>query len=159
MELRQFGISVVVVQPSFVGTEINVTGHMATNGGAVNDSVRRWALPQFADADVDDPEPDPSLTIDPARLAGQFLSPFALLTITAGDAPGTVIVAGARRRDVDDDGWQPPPEPPITFAFFASDHAVSVDAPAPTRIMRCNLGVDRDADWVQWGGRIAPRIS
>jgi NADP-dependent 3-hydroxy acid dehydrogenase YdfG len=37
MELRQFGISVVVVQPSFVGTEINVTGHMATNGGTVAD--------------------------------------------------------------------------------------------------------------------------
>jgi NADP-dependent 3-hydroxy acid dehydrogenase YdfG len=37
MELRQFGISVVVVQPSFVGTEINVTGHMATNGGAIAD--------------------------------------------------------------------------------------------------------------------------
>jgi NADP-dependent 3-hydroxy acid dehydrogenase YdfG len=37
MELRQFGISVVVVQPSFVGTEIDVTRHMATNGGAVAD--------------------------------------------------------------------------------------------------------------------------
>jgi NADP-dependent 3-hydroxy acid dehydrogenase YdfG len=37
MELKQFGISVVVVQPSFVSTEINVTRHMATNGGAVED--------------------------------------------------------------------------------------------------------------------------
>lgn len=37
MELKQFGISVVVVQPSFVGTEIDVTRHMATNGGAVAD--------------------------------------------------------------------------------------------------------------------------
>src|SRR3954468_10055559 len=37
MELKQFGISVVVVQPSFVGTEIDVTGHMATNGGGVAD--------------------------------------------------------------------------------------------------------------------------
>ena len=131
----------------------------STNGGAVNDSVRRWALRQFTDADVDDPEPDPSLTIDPAKLAGQFLSPFALLSVTAGDAPGTVTVAGARRTDVDDDGWKPPPDPPITFAFFASDHAVSVDAPGPARILRCNLGAERDADWVQWGGRLSPRIS
>ena len=37
MELRQFGISVVVVQPSFVSTEIDVTRHMTTNGGAVDD--------------------------------------------------------------------------------------------------------------------------
>jgi NAD(P)-dependent dehydrogenase (short-subunit alcohol dehydrogenase family) len=37
MELKQFGISVVVVQPGFVGTEIDVTRHMATNGGAVAD--------------------------------------------------------------------------------------------------------------------------
>ena len=37
MELKQFGISVVVVQPSFVSTEIDVTRHMATNGGAVAD--------------------------------------------------------------------------------------------------------------------------
>lgn len=37
MELKQFGIGVVVVQPSFVTTEINVTRHMATRGGAVAD--------------------------------------------------------------------------------------------------------------------------
>lgn len=37
MELRQFGISVVVVQPSFVSTEIDVTRHMATKGGAGED--------------------------------------------------------------------------------------------------------------------------
>jgi len=37
MELKQFDITVVVVQPSFVGTEIDVTRHMATNGGAVAD--------------------------------------------------------------------------------------------------------------------------
>lgn len=37
MELEQFGIEVVVVQPSFVGTEIDVTGHMATNGGGMED--------------------------------------------------------------------------------------------------------------------------
>src|SRR3954462_11063566 len=37
MELKQFGISVVVVQPSFASTEIDVTRHMATNGGAIAD--------------------------------------------------------------------------------------------------------------------------
>lgn len=37
MELKQFGINVVVVQPSFVSTEINVTKHMATSGGAIAD--------------------------------------------------------------------------------------------------------------------------
>jgi CubicO group peptidase (beta-lactamase class C family) len=131
----------------------------ATNGVAVNDVVRRWALRQFADADVDDPEPDPSLMIDPAKIAGQFLSPFALLTVTAGDAPGTVTVSGAPRTDVGGDGWRPPPEPPITFAFFASDHAVSLNAPGPMRIMRFNIGADRGADWVQWGGRRSPRVS
>jgi NADP-dependent 3-hydroxy acid dehydrogenase YdfG len=39
MELKPFGISVVVVQPSFVGTEINVTHHMTTNGGSIADYV------------------------------------------------------------------------------------------------------------------------
>src|SRR3954452_17060752 len=37
MELKQFGISVVVVQPSFASTEINVTQHMAASGGAIAD--------------------------------------------------------------------------------------------------------------------------
>ena len=37
MELKQFGISVVVVQPGFTSTEIDLTGTMATNGGAVAD--------------------------------------------------------------------------------------------------------------------------
>src|SRR3954464_825656 len=37
MELRQFGISVVVVQPGFTSTEIDLTSNMATKGGAVAD--------------------------------------------------------------------------------------------------------------------------
>ena len=37
MELERFGIEVVVVQPSFVGTEIDVTGHMLSNGGGMED--------------------------------------------------------------------------------------------------------------------------
>ena len=39
MELKQFGISVVVVQPSFASTEINVTQHMASSGGTIADYV------------------------------------------------------------------------------------------------------------------------
>jgi NAD(P)-dependent dehydrogenase (short-subunit alcohol dehydrogenase family) len=39
MELKPFGISVVVVQPSFVSTEIDVTRHMARNGGTVADDA------------------------------------------------------------------------------------------------------------------------
>ncbi len=37
MELRQFGISVVVVQPSFAATEINATQHMTSSGGVIAD--------------------------------------------------------------------------------------------------------------------------
>lgn len=39
MELKQFGINVVVVQPSFVSTEIDVTSHMTRHGGDVADYV------------------------------------------------------------------------------------------------------------------------
>lgn len=39
MELRQFGISVVIVQPSFASTEIDVTKHMASSGGTIADYV------------------------------------------------------------------------------------------------------------------------
>src|SRR3954469_22072693 len=37
MELKQFGISVVVVQPGFTATEIDLTGSMAANGDGVAD--------------------------------------------------------------------------------------------------------------------------
>lgn len=37
MELKAFGIDVVVVQPSFTSTEIDVTQHMAASGGAIAD--------------------------------------------------------------------------------------------------------------------------
>lgn len=37
MELKAFGIDVVVVQPSFASTEIGVTQHMASSGGAIAD--------------------------------------------------------------------------------------------------------------------------
>ncbi|UTI65313.1 SDR family oxidoreductase [Paraconexibacter antarcticus] len=35
MELKQFGVEVVVVQPSFASTDIDVTQHMASGGGAI----------------------------------------------------------------------------------------------------------------------------
>jgi NAD(P)-dependent dehydrogenase (short-subunit alcohol dehydrogenase family) len=51
MELKQFGISVVVVQPSFVSTEIDVTRHMATKGGAVADhAMLERALTAYLEA-------------------------------------------------------------------------------------------------------------
>jgi NADP-dependent 3-hydroxy acid dehydrogenase YdfG len=37
MELKAFGVDVVVVQPSFASTEIGVTQHMAASGGAIAD--------------------------------------------------------------------------------------------------------------------------
>src|SRR3954447_25037330 len=37
MELKQFGISVVVVQPGFTSTDIDLTGTMTAKGGAVAD--------------------------------------------------------------------------------------------------------------------------
>jgi CubicO group peptidase (beta-lactamase class C family) len=125
----------------------------ATNGGAVNDDVYRWAMANVAHAPVVDPQPDPTLSVS---CVGEFLSPFARLSIASGAAPGTVVVTTAQRDD--HDGWKPPPEPPITFGFFAPDHAVSLDAAGAIRIMRVSIGADGTADWVSWGGRRAPRI-
>lgn len=53
MELKQFGISVVVVQPSFVSTEIDVTGHLTTSGGEVADyAVLERQLTAYLEAQI-----------------------------------------------------------------------------------------------------------
>lgn len=127
----------------------------ATNGAAVNEEVRRWALERFAGIRERDPEPDPSLAVDAASFTGRFLSPFALLDVTAGERPGTLLVTASQRDDVE--GWKPPVDPPTTFAFFRPDHAVSVDAAGPARIVRFGLE-QRRASWLSWGHRRAPRV-
>lgn len=138
----------------------------ATNGGAVNQAVRRWALERCAGIVERDPEPDPALSArvgaDIERFVGRYLHAFAVLTVTAGAEPGTVVVTPSRRDDVDG-GWQPPVEPPVTYAFFADDHVVSLDAVGPTRVLR--FGPDAvgsttapPADWLLSGYRRAPRI-
>lgn len=124
----------------------------ATNGGAVNQTVRRWALTTFAGIDEADPVPDDALDVDVARYAGVYLSPFALLTIRVGDDGTSLRVEPARRDDVS--GWRPPPDPPLTLRFFGDDHAVSVDAPAVQRTVR----FAPDASWLLWGSRRSPRV-
>jgi hypothetical protein len=125
----------------------------ATNGTSVNDAVRRWAIARLAGVEVRDPVPETQIDV---ACTGEFLSPFARLTIAPGDAPGTVVVTGAPRNDVE--GWKPPVEPPTTLAFFAPDHAVSLDAPVPF-VMRIGFDDDGTASWVQWGSRLSPRIA
>ncbi len=129
----------------------------ATNGASVNEAVRRWALQRFAELDERDPEPDPSLTIDPDRFTGQYIHSFSRLNLTAGDTPGTLIVSATARDDIDG-GWQPPLDPPYTIAFFSEDHAVSIDPPGPPRIVRFGFdGRAHQAAWLLWSGRRAPR--
>lgn len=131
----------------------------ATNGASVNQAVRRFALERFAGIDERDPEPDPSLVIDVDRFCGRFLYPFAALEVTPGPDPGTLTVTASPRDDTD--GWKPPPDPPMTLAFFAPDQAVTLDAPGPAQVARFGGSDDRDDGsmaWVLWSGRRSPRI-
>lgn len=127
----------------------------ATNGGAVNQAVRRWALAEHAGIVERDPEPDPSIEIDASRFEGRFLSPFAQLTITAGDAPNTLTVTSAKREDVD--GWKPPPAPPMTMAFIDDRHAVTLDAPGPQAWSQFGFADDGRVEWLTWNSRRAVR--
>jgi len=70
MELKQFGISVVVVQPSFVSTEIDVTGHMATNGDAIADyATMERDLTAYLDAQIRDAVAAETIAASVARAA------------------------------------------------------------------------------------------
>ena len=53
MELKQFGISVVVVQPSFVSTEIDVTSHMTNGGGVADYAVLERELTAYLEAQTE----------------------------------------------------------------------------------------------------------
>ncbi len=115
----------------------------------VNRDVRRWALERTCGIVVRDPTPDPEAPVDPDRIAGRYLHPFGILTVTAGEAPGTVRITTEPRADV---GWQPPPDPPATYAFTGPTDAISTDGTTVARTLRIGEG------WLQLDGRRAPRI-
>jgi hypothetical protein len=123
----------------------------ATNGATVTQAVRRWALERVGGIREVDPEPSVGEARDTSRYAGTYWSPFAQLTVTPGPSNGSAVVTSAERSDTD--GWKPPCDPPITFGFFADDHAVSLDGAAPVRVVRFGN------DWMLWGVRRAPKIA
>ena len=127
----------------------------ATNGGAVNQAIRRWALAEHAGIVERDPEPDPSVEIDASRFEGRFLYPFAQLTVTAGERPNTLTVTSSRREDVD--GWMPPPAPPMTLAFVDERHTVTLDAPGPQLTSQWAFDDDGRAAWLTSSSRRAVR--
>ena len=128
----------------------------STNGGGLNHVVRRWALERAGGIREQDPVPDAASAVDVMRVTGRYLAPFGVLTIEATAEPGTIRVTTAQRDDVE--GWKPPPDPPMTFGFFADDHVISLDAPGAARIARFGYGPTGHADWVLWGLRRAPRL-
>ena len=127
----------------------------ATNGGSVNQAVRRWALERFAGAVERDPEPDPALTVDPQRFEGRFEEGLRYVTLTAGDEPDTIVASSSAHEDPGQ--WQPPDDPPVTLRLFAEDHAVSVGA-SPARVARFGFADDGCVAWVLWGYRRAVRV-
>jgi CubicO group peptidase (beta-lactamase class C family) len=128
----------------------------STNGGIVNQAVRRWALARVLDVHETDPVADPAVAIDPVRFEGHYFTPFGVLTVDPGSAPNTLLVTTAARDDTE--GWKPPVDPPMTLAFFAPDHAVTLDAVGPARVVRFGFGSDQRVAWLLWGSRRATRI-
>lgn len=117
--------------------------------GVVNRDVRRRLLERTCGIVVRDPEPDPGAPVDSDRVAGRYLHAFGVLTVEAGEAPASVRITTEARTDV---SWQPPPDPPATFAFTGPTDAVSVEGTGVARLLRVGEG------WIQLGGRRAPRI-
>jgi CubicO group peptidase (beta-lactamase class C family) len=130
----------------------------ATNGSWVVEEVRRWALQRFAGITERDPEPDPELSVDVERFCGTYVHSFSMLTVTAGEDPGTIVVTASPRDDVPEGAWQPPVDPPFTCAFFADDHVVSTAPAGPARVASFEAAEDGPASWIQWSGRRAPRV-
>jgi CubicO group peptidase (beta-lactamase class C family) len=145
-------VSRLVMVPEHAFAFVGLTN--ATNGAAVNQAVFRWALERVTGRRDRDPAPDPGRVITVDRYTGTYLSPFAVLTVTAGADPNTLLVTPSVRDDTE--GWKPPVDPPVTLAFFADDHAVTLDAPGPVGVVRFDGDAAR-ADWVLWGGRRSPR--
>jgi hypothetical protein len=141
-----------VVAPAKIGF-VGLTN--STNGAAVNGPCaggRSSASPASAKSD----HARSAIVVDPARVAGRYLTPFAVVTVAAGEVAGTLQMSGAPRDDTD--GWKPPPEPATRFAFYAEDHVVSLDALGPSRIARFGYDASGGAEWMQWGSRRSPRL-
>jgi len=127
----------------------------ATNGAAVIQPVRRRLLSDLLGVEEVDPSVDP--TIDPAidRLLGTYEHSFAILTVTAGNEPGTIVVTPSPR---DIEGWKPPVTGPATFGFHGPVDAVSIDQLPPVKTVRFDPD-GKSADWILWDHRRAPRTA
>ena len=143
--------NLVVAKEHGVGV---VTHTHAVNGAGVNQAVRRWALERCAGIIVRDPEPDPAVVIDPGVFAGEFIAPFARLTLSAGEQPNTITLTSSQR---DRRRWLE------ATARCADDPRVLPSRPRrharrvrPRRVARFAFDADGRVDWLLWGGRRAP---
>ncbi len=129
-----------------------------TNGGLVNDTVRRWALRRFAGLHETDPDTGPVA----ARRPGPLRRPLRARLLPPHRGRGTRARDRRRHRVAArrlSTAWQPPVDPPFTCGFFAPDHAVSITSggDAAGRPLRVRPDEGR-ADWLLWSGRRAPRL-
>jgi CubicO group peptidase (beta-lactamase class C family) len=149
-------ISDLLVVPEREAVVVCLTN--ATNGGLVNHEVRRWALEHLVGLVETDPVPDPSIDVDVTALTGTYEHSFCLLDVAVGTDGDTAKVTP--RENPEAQGWQPPLEPEVTCRFLSETDAISVDdRPGAPRVLRFGpTGPDGHAEWLQWGGRLAPRL-
>jgi hypothetical protein len=122
----------------------------ATNGGLVHQDIRRWALQAAAGVQERDPKPDPGLAVDVERLTGHYEQAMGAFDVSPGHESGTVLLTPVPVV-ADDDRWLPPVPPPVTLAFFAPGHAISIGRGSP-RVVRFADG-DGPCPWLTWGPR------
>ncbi len=127
----------------------------STNGGTLTRRMREWALAHYAAITESDPTPNPADGPDPASVTGRYIHPFALLDVTVGPDPGTIVVTPVRRTD--DVSYQPPLDPPTTCGFVDRDTIVTLDdGPASVGTFGSNGDT---AAWLTWHDRRAPRVT
>lgn len=129
----------------------------ATNGAELIAEVRRWALERFAGLHETDPVPDLTADPDVDRVIGRYVHAFAVLEVTAGIDPGTVVITSNRREGVT--GWQPPLDPPRACALTSGDSVVTCDGERPVSLGTFGTPTNGPAAWLNWKERRAPRLS
>lgn len=128
----------------------------AESGGTLTQEISRWALKEYLDLEVTDPDPIEASEEELAAYVGRYSRPFADIELTLQD--GALVVQVTPKKSFPDQHTPPGlPPPPVKIALYEKDRFIALEEPYKGTRLEIIRKPDGSIGWLR-SGRIHKRV-